>query len=409
MPDVFISYSRRDKEFVQNLVSTLEAQNRDVWVDFEDIPFASQWWEEICRGIESSRGFVFVISPDSLESEVAGLEVNYAIQNKKRLIPILYRESQNIQMPDAISHLNWIYFNQQENFPEAVSKLLETVDTDLEALEKQTRLLMLAKDWEKKGHNNSLLLRGEELTDFEVLLNDPNITTLQREFLLQSQAYRRRVDMIFRFEWGLFGGLAGIGFWAFSTFRSQTLFAPQRVVYTIALGLFFGLCLGLLSMLTEELPHRLQRYLTSKVARVVLRSALFIGIGAFAWLSYVWCLERLDTTPQDLNALVLGGIGLALGFVLRSLMRWRGWVMTLLMTFFVWLSIYIAFNDNYVSFVPLVYFDNPNQVFTIGIPMALIMAVGANMQMLWVEAQKVRRYLKNRMNPAAAAGSLTKA
>ena len=47
MTDVFISYSRKDKDFVQRLVSTLEDQKRDVWVDFEDIPFASQWWDDI--------------------------------------------------------------------------------------------------------------------------------------------------------------------------------------------------------------------------------------------------------------------------------------------------------------------------------------------------------------------------
>ena len=45
MPDVFISYSRKDKAFVEKLVTALEAKKRDVWVDFEDIPFASEWWD----------------------------------------------------------------------------------------------------------------------------------------------------------------------------------------------------------------------------------------------------------------------------------------------------------------------------------------------------------------------------
>ena len=55
MPDVFISYSRKDKTFVEKLVTALEAKKRDVWVDFEDIPFAADWWEEIQKGIASRK------------------------------------------------------------------------------------------------------------------------------------------------------------------------------------------------------------------------------------------------------------------------------------------------------------------------------------------------------------------
>jgi DNA-binding LacI/PurR family transcriptional regulator len=41
MPDVFISYSRKDKDFAHKLHDALAAQKRDVWVDWEDIPLAS--------------------------------------------------------------------------------------------------------------------------------------------------------------------------------------------------------------------------------------------------------------------------------------------------------------------------------------------------------------------------------
>ena len=47
MSDLFISYSRKDKEFVHKLHDALAAQKRDVWVDFEDIPLASEWRDEI--------------------------------------------------------------------------------------------------------------------------------------------------------------------------------------------------------------------------------------------------------------------------------------------------------------------------------------------------------------------------
>jgi TIR domain len=47
MTDVFISYSRKDKAFVQQLFQALRDNKRDVWVDWEDIPLASEWLTEI--------------------------------------------------------------------------------------------------------------------------------------------------------------------------------------------------------------------------------------------------------------------------------------------------------------------------------------------------------------------------
>lgn len=42
MPDVFISYARRDsEEFVRRLTKALEGEGLDVWVDLDDIPAAS--------------------------------------------------------------------------------------------------------------------------------------------------------------------------------------------------------------------------------------------------------------------------------------------------------------------------------------------------------------------------------
>ena len=78
MTDVFISYSRKDKAFVQQLHNTLITQEREVWVDWADIPLTSDWWAEIKAGIESAHNFIFVISPDSITSEVCDQELNHA-------------------------------------------------------------------------------------------------------------------------------------------------------------------------------------------------------------------------------------------------------------------------------------------------------------------------------------------
>jgi hypothetical protein len=54
MADVFISYSRKDKDFVKALHAALVQQNRETWVDWEDIPLTADWWQEIQSGIETA-------------------------------------------------------------------------------------------------------------------------------------------------------------------------------------------------------------------------------------------------------------------------------------------------------------------------------------------------------------------
>ena len=54
MSDVFISYSRRDIDFVRHLFDQLKARDREAWADWQDIPPTADWLAEIYRGIESA-------------------------------------------------------------------------------------------------------------------------------------------------------------------------------------------------------------------------------------------------------------------------------------------------------------------------------------------------------------------
>jgi hypothetical protein len=415
MPDVFISYSRKDKDFAEKLVKSFESHNRDVWIDFEDIPFASEWWEEICRGIESSESTIFIISPDSLDSKVCGLEVNYAIKNNKRLIPLLYREAKDKEVPQEISHLNWITFTLPDIFDDSFRKLVETIDTDLDLLRQHTRLLVRAKEWEIKGHSPSLLLRGEELDELDNMLNRPNITDLQRDFLLRSIERNRWIQILTRFEFGFIGGFLGIGFWAFSAFRSDILITPLRLIYTLALGQVFGLFTGGQSVLVENLPLWVEKR-ASKPVQITLRILGCLILGVLAWSSYHWFLESFDMTPADLNAVVLGGVGLAAGFVIRILYpKIPAWLATLLMAVLTWIPIWFAYNQfvNRGPFVPLIYFDNtpqnPNQEFSVAIPIALLIAIGANARALSQEGRKLIRRFRGRQQTAKLREASSKA
>ena len=52
--EVFISYSRKDKEFVRRLDEKLKPRNRRAWVDWEGIPPGDKWEKTIYGAIEST-------------------------------------------------------------------------------------------------------------------------------------------------------------------------------------------------------------------------------------------------------------------------------------------------------------------------------------------------------------------
>ncbi|BAU12624.1 RHS Repeat family protein [Leptolyngbya sp. NIES-3755] len=122
MSDVFISYSRKDKAFVERLHQALKQQNRETWVDWEDIPLSADWWQEIERGIEGTNTFVFVISPDSVASEVCDREINHAVKHNKRLVPIVYREGFKQTHPALAKH-NWIFLRETDEFDRGFANL----------------------------------------------------------------------------------------------------------------------------------------------------------------------------------------------------------------------------------------------------------------------------------------------
>jgi WD40 repeat protein len=203
MSDLFISYSRKDTEFVRKLHDALIAEKRNVWVDWEDIPPASDWHAEVFSGIEGADSFVFVISPDSVASKICGEEVEHALSCKKRVIPVCFREVDNTTMNPAISSHNYIFFRPTDDFDTAFKRLTDTFDTDLDYLKMHTRLFVRATEWDNRKRNPSFCLRGADLRDAEIwqissVDKKPVPTALHHEYISASHkvaAARQRITI----------------------------------------------------------------------------------------------------------------------------------------------------------------------------------------------------------------------
>ena len=133
---------------------------KEVWLDVEGIADGEVFPEAIKRAIEQSDAFLFVITPDSLASGVCARELGHAVEQHKRLVPVLRRNADGKHIPEALAARNWTFFRAEDDFAASLERLVGALDTDLAWVDAHTRLLGRALEWEKNGKDASFLLRG---------------------------------------------------------------------------------------------------------------------------------------------------------------------------------------------------------------------------------------------------------
>jgi hypothetical protein len=171
MSDLFISYSRTDKAFVERLNASLKADGREAWVDWEGIPISAQWMQEIYRGIDAANTFLFVISPPSVSSATCRLEIAHAVARQKRIVPILVRVVSSEELPRDLAEFQYISFADQTDYTAAFRMLIDALDMDLEWVREHTRLLLQAEEWNAHNRDPGYVLRGQALVTAETWLN----------------------------------------------------------------------------------------------------------------------------------------------------------------------------------------------------------------------------------------------
>lgn len=86
--DIFISYSKYDRETVHAYVQTLKDAGYKVWLDRDGLYGGAEFPEVIARAIAASRLFVFFSSEHSNESPWTAGEVLLAVRNHKPILPV---------------------------------------------------------------------------------------------------------------------------------------------------------------------------------------------------------------------------------------------------------------------------------------------------------------------------------
>lgn len=244
----------------------------------------------------------------------------------------------------------------------------------------------------------------------------PNIVSPQgRIYAWLANTWRRLtddpLDNVRRFVFALLGATLAMAFHVFVTFRSEAIFNADRWGKTISIGLTFGMMIAILTIIASEVPNRLRGF-WPWWARLILSAGLGILWGTLSWAAFTWFF--LNYLPSW-EVMIYVGIGTALGFVLSSLFKLRGWAAVLITAFTTYIPIYLMFQFYFNGDVPplplsqdvlfspsaILYYDFPEQIFTVAIPVVLLIALGAHFSGLLADLRNLFGWLRGQMVKAS--------
>jgi adenylate cyclase len=117
--DVFISYSREDKDRVLGLAAKLRAAGVSLWIDQGGIDGATLWGEEIVKALENAKVLLLVVTEAAVRSHNVAKEVVLASERKGHILPVHLEPTQippSLKYPLAgIQHIEYFQGDADEN------------------------------------------------------------------------------------------------------------------------------------------------------------------------------------------------------------------------------------------------------------------------------------------------------
>jgi hypothetical protein len=194
---VFISYSRDDLYFANQLDAALKAYGFECFIDREGISGGEEWKQRLGNLIRDADTVVFVLSPTSARSEICAWEVGEAARLGKRIVPVNCRPLEGAMPPPRLRDLNYIFFYADpkvldSGFGTGLLSLVEALNTDFDWLREHTRYLQRATEWDKGGRPANRLLSGDDIADAKAWVarrpkNAPEPTSLHLDFIRASE------------------------------------------------------------------------------------------------------------------------------------------------------------------------------------------------------------------------------
>lgn len=122
---IFFSYSRQDgAEFSLKLAVDLKKHGFNVWIDQQDIRAGTEWDLEIEKALETCDCLLFVETERSVVSNHVLDEVHYALEQNKKVIPLIVKDSKTPFRVQRIQHIDFT-----RDYETGLNKLIRELQT----------------------------------------------------------------------------------------------------------------------------------------------------------------------------------------------------------------------------------------------------------------------------------------
>jgi hypothetical protein len=108
---IFVSYARQDSGAIESIKQAIEGMGQELWFDRE-LKGGQQWWDVILEQIRSCDVFMFALSPHSAKSKACRLELEYAIDTNRPLLPIMVRTVDARLFPERLANYQYVDYRE---------------------------------------------------------------------------------------------------------------------------------------------------------------------------------------------------------------------------------------------------------------------------------------------------------
>lgn len=199
---VFLSYSRDDLDIAKQLHATLLIGGYVPFMDAGDIEAGEDWKQRLRDLVRSADTILYLLSPSSARSTACQDEIVWAIEDRKRIIPLVCKPLGSERPHPQVEEINYIYLYAEPRkhgtgFGPGLLELRAALDTDLDWLREHTRLFERASEWDTDGRKAFRLLSGSDITSAKAWLERqpskaPKPTELVQDFIRISEEEDQR-------------------------------------------------------------------------------------------------------------------------------------------------------------------------------------------------------------------------
>ena len=183
-PRVFLSHSKKDKEFIHKLCRDLRSCQIEPWLDSQEIRHGQPWLDAIFEsGIPTCDAIIIYLTESSIESPMVKKEMDASIIKKLKeshvaFLPYVSQETLRNQLRMDIQALQtpvWNKENYAEMLPRVVAEIWHCyLDSMVMSVANQEKVHRLEAELELEKLKKTGIFDARELEDFDFIWNEFN-------------------------------------------------------------------------------------------------------------------------------------------------------------------------------------------------------------------------------------------